>query len=242
MIIKNYKIKNRLNNISVIALLLWSTNGYCCLSCSKELQHAIRESIYTNIFVMFSAFIVLTLIISALIYFSAKNYNLDPNPDRASSKTVQLAAAAMILGIGIGGFADGIVFHQILQWHQMLSNKFPPNTVVQKSVNMFWDGIFHLFTLLCTIAGVYLLWKALRKININTSGNLLCGGMLAGWGVFNLVEGIINHHILKMHNVREAVINKELWNYGFLFFGILLLLSGWLLMRKTHTSLNIEIK
>jgi uncharacterized membrane protein len=163
---------------------------------------------------------------------------LDTYPDRAYSKTasVPLAATAMALGIGIGGFADGIVFHQILQWHEMLSNKFPTNTFVQKSVNMFWDGIFHLFTLVCTIVGVYLLWKVMRKININTSGNLLRGGMLAGWGVFNLVEGIINHHLLEMHNVREVAINKELWNYVFLLFGILLLLSGWLLMRKACTS------
>lgn len=234
----HYKIKNQLNKIAIIALLLWSSTGYCCVNCNKEVQHAIRESIYTNIFVMFSAFIVLAVIISALIYFSTKNYDLNPNPGIASSlrASIPLAAAAMVLGIGIGGFADGIIFHQILQWHEMLSNKFPPDTVVQKSVNMFWDGIFHLFTLLCTIVGVYLLWKVLRKNNINISGNLLCGGMLAGWGVFNVVEGLINHNILEMHNVREAAMNKELWNYGFLFFGTLLLLAGWLLINTARNS------
>ena len=226
-----------INKLLFIGLMLFTSNGYCCINCNKELQHAISESFYTNIFVMFSAFIVLALIIITLIYLSVRNYNVNSNPDFiiASEKTasIPLFAAAMVLGIGIGGFADGIILHQILQWHEMLSNKFPPNTVLQKSVNMFWDGIFHLFTLLSTIVGIYLLWKVLRKSNVNSSGNLLVGGMLAGWGVFNLVEGIINHQILEMHNVREISINKELWNYGFLLFGILLLLFGWLLVRKT---------
>ncbi|MDR7211049.1 DUF2243 domain-containing protein [Flavobacterium piscis] len=242
----NYKITNRLNKILFIGLLLFTSNGYCCINCNKELQQAISDSFFTNIFIMFSAFIVLTLIIVALIYLSVRNYNLDSNSDIAASKitSVPLVTAAIVVGIGIGGFADGIVLHQILQWHEMLSNKFPPDTVLQKSVNMFWDGIFHLFTLLSTIVGIYVLWKVLRKINTNTSGYLLTGGMLAGWGVFNLVEGIINHQTLEMHNVRELTTNKELWNYGFLFFGILLLLFGWLIIRKEYLSsgYNVEIK
>lgn len=230
---KNYKITVRLHTILFIVLLLFSSNGYCCTSCNKELQQAISESIYTNIFIMFSAFIVLTLIIIILVYLSVRNYNLNSIIDSAVSKvtSVPLIASSLVLGIGIGGFADGIVLHQILQWHEMLSNKFPPDTVLQKSVNMFWDGIFHLFTLLATIVGIYLLWNVLRKVKFNTSGYLLSGGILAGWGIFNLVEGIINHQILEMHNVREVAANKELWNYGFLLFGILLLLSGWLLIR-----------
>jgi uncharacterized membrane protein len=84
--------------------------------------------------------------------------------------------------------------------------------------------------------GVYLLWKLLKKNNINTSGYLLSGGMLAGWGVFNLIEGIINHQILQMHNVREITANKDLWNYGFLLFGIALLFVGWLIIRKGKNS------
>ncbi|MBA3481110.1 MAG: DUF2243 domain-containing protein, partial [Pirellulales bacterium] len=32
-----------------------------------------------------------------------------------------LIAAATLLGIGLGGFVDGILFHQLLQFHNMLS-------------------------------------------------------------------------------------------------------------------------
>ncbi|MEJ7681197.1 MAG: DUF2243 domain-containing protein [Segetibacter sp.] len=111
---------------------------------------------------------------------------------------VPLTAAATVLGIGIGGFIDGIVFHQILQWHEMISNKIPPVTYIAKSVNMFWDGIFHAFTLMVTITGVILLWKLLRRNNVDHSGNLLTGGLLLGCGLFNLLEGLADHQITEV--------------------------------------------
>lgn len=223
-----------LNKILIVMIFLYTSNGYGCINCNKEIQQAIKESIYTNIFIMFAAFIVLAFVVLLLTYLATKRYNTEFNQNTGfyQLSALPLIYSAMVLGIGIGGFADGIVLHQILQWHEMLSNKFPPNTLLHKSVNMFWDGIFHLFTLLSTIVGIYLLWKLLKRININTSGYLLIGGMLAGWGVFNLIEGIINHQILQMHNVREISVNKDLWNYGFLLFGILLLFIGYLIIRK----------
>lgn len=51
--------------------------------------------------------------------------------------------AALLLGIGMGGFVDGIVLHQILQWHNMLSNRIPPTTMDGMRINMMWDGVFH---------------------------------------------------------------------------------------------------
>ncbi|RYF47809.1 MAG: DUF2243 domain-containing protein, partial [Cytophagaceae bacterium] len=102
----------------------------------------------------------------------------------------------MVIGIGLGGFIDGIVLHQILQWHEMLSAKIPNTEYVGKSINMFWDGIFHFFCLLVTLVGIVLLWKLLKRNDINRSGKLLSGGLLLGWGLFNIVEGVIDHHLL----------------------------------------------
>ncbi len=138
----------------------------------------------------------------------------------------------MVLGIGAGGFIDGIVLHQVLQWHEMLSNKLPPTTLVNKSVNMFWDGIFHFFTLLVTLTGIILLWNTGRRTDADRSGKLLTGGMLMGWGIFNVGEGIIDHHLLKLHNVREVSSNPEAWNWGFLAFSLLLLFIGSRIIRS----------
>ncbi len=64
------------------------------------------------------------------------------------------------------------------------------------------------------------------------SGRALLGWILAGWGLFNLVEGIVDHEILGIHHVREgAGINETAWDLGFLFFGALLVFGGWLLAR-----------
>lgn len=53
------------------------------------------------------------------------------------------------------------------------------------------------------------------------------GSMLAGWGLFNVVEGIIDHEILGIHHVHPG--GGQLgWDIGFLVFGALALaLGGW---------------
>jgi uncharacterized membrane protein len=213
----------------------FSYDAISCISCNRAIQKGIYNSMfYPNLLIMLSAFIVLAIIIAVLFRLATKRYNsrMAADPSFKVPAATPLTSAAMVLGIGIGGFIDGIVLHQILQFHEMLTNKLPADTLVNKSINMFWDGIFHLFTLITTIIGVYLLWRLLRKVNINRSGYLLTGGLLSGWGLFNLVEGIIDHQILKLHNVNEYAMNPELWNVGFLIFGVLLLLIGWIYIRK----------
>jgi len=116
-----------------------------------------------------------------------------------------LIAAGTLLGIGMGGFVDGIVLHQILQVHNMLSAKLPPNTLANVEINMVWDGIFHAFTWLMTAIGLSMLWKAGQKREVPWSTKTFLGSLLQGWGIFNLVEGIIDHHLLNLHHVVERL-------------------------------------
>lgn len=97
----------------------------------------------------------------------------------------------------------------------MLSAKIPATEYIGKSVNMFWDGIFHFFCLVVVLIGVVLLWKLLWRKDVNRSGKLLGGGLLLGWGLFNIVEGVIDHHMLKLHNVMELAIDHDPANYAF---------------------------
>jgi uncharacterized membrane protein len=87
----------------------------------------------------------------------------------------------------MGGFVDGILFHQILQLHNMLSARRPPTTVVNIEVNMVWDGLFHAFTWIVTAVGLVMLFRAGHRKEVPWSGRVLVGSMLAGWGLFNLV-------------------------------------------------------
>src|ERR1043165_369338 len=99
-----------------------------------------------------------------------------------------VVGAGLLLGIGLGGFFDGIVLHQILQWHNMLSSRIPPTTLVEMKYNMMWDGLFHAVTWLITAIGIGLLFRAGRRADAAWSGRVLVGTMLGGWGLFNLFE------------------------------------------------------
>jgi uncharacterized membrane protein len=147
-----------------------------------------------------------------------------------------LISAGTLLGIGMGGFIDGIVLHQILQVHNMLSARRPPTTVVNMEINMVWDGLFHAFTWLMTALGLWLLWRAVNRPDVPRSGRTLVGAMVFGWGLFNLVEGIIDHHILGLHHVRDLPIHVPSYDWLFLAIGGAgFIMLGWALARGPLT-------
>jgi uncharacterized membrane protein len=138
-----------------------------------------------------------------------------------------------LLGMGLGGFVDGIVLHQILQWHNMGSARMPPVTLDAVRENMRWDGFFHAGAWLLTLSGVYLLLRHARSGARVPTTRMFSGQMLAGWGAFNLVEGIIDHHILALHHVRDLPAHVPVYDWMFLLFGGLgLLLVGGFLARE----------
>jgi uncharacterized membrane protein len=141
-------------------------------------------------------------------------------------------APGILLGIGLGGFVDGIVLHQILQWHHMLSaeGSYPTTTVAGLETNTLWDGIFHAATWVAVVVGIYMIWRRTTIWRWATSGRAFVGWMLVGWGLFNVVEGIVDHHLLGLHHVREgAAVNETAWDLAFLAFGAVLIAGGWLL-------------
>src|SRR5947209_152403 len=125
----------------------------------------------------------------------------------------------------MGGFVDGILFHQILQIHNMLSNRVLRDSLVNEQVNMFWDGLFHAFTWGCVAVGLRLLWRAVKLPGAILSGRALCGSMVLGWGLFNVVEGTVDHQILQLHHVYQNG-NHLLWDIVFLLFGVFNLVLG----------------
>ena len=140
--------------------------------------------------------------------------------------------AGVLLGIGLGGFVDGIVLHQILQWHNMMSNWVPPVTMAAMSYNMVWDGAFHAAVWLATLVGVFLLWSAAYRRDAIPSPGAFVGQLFLGWGLFNLIEGIIDHQLLAIHYVRQ-VPNYQVYNLTFLAVGgVLFIVLGWMLMRR----------
>jgi uncharacterized membrane protein len=149
-------------------------------------------------------------------------------------------AAGILLGAGLGGFADGILFHQILQWHNMLSARLAPTDVLSIKVNMVWDGFFHAGCWLLTILGIALLWRAGSRSDVAWSGRVLLGSALGGWGLFNLIEGLIDHHLLGLHHVYEYTQRHGPWDLAFLLSGVLLLVVGVLTMRAGYADSQVR--
>jgi uncharacterized membrane protein len=156
----------------------------------------------------------------------------------AVMRPTPLIAAGVLIGAGLGGFVDGIVLHQILQWHHMLSSKLPPDNLVATKVNMYWDGIFHAAVWVLTAVGLRMLWTAGSRPDVPWSGSIFVGGLSLGWGLFNVIEGLIDHELLGLHHVQEYTTNKLPWDLSFLAFGVLLLLVGGVLIRAGRQHLS----
>ncbi|MBD2095295.1 DUF2243 domain-containing protein [Trichocoleus sp. FACHB-591] len=157
-----------------------------------------------------------------------------PNPlDRANQKgdRKSVVAAGVLFGLGFSGFFDGVVLHQILQWHHMLTSAgYADTTVAGLKLNTLADGLFHVVTYAFTLSGLVVLWRALERGNLAWSSKVFGGALLIGAGTFDVVEGIIDHHILGIHHVKSGP-NELAWDLAFLALGATLAILGWLLLR-----------
>lgn len=142
-----------------------------------------------------------------------------------------LISAGILLGSGLGGFVDGIVLHQLLQWHNMLSSVLPPTNLVDMKINMFWDGVFHSLVWVLCVLGLTVLFRAARRPDVPWSASAFVGSLCGGWGLFNFVEGIIDHQLLNLHHVHPGP-TQLAWDLGFIALGLLQMVVGVFLVRR----------
>jgi uncharacterized membrane protein len=101
-----------------------------------------------------------------------------------------LMSGGILLGLGLGGFFDGIAFHQILQWHQLVTSAgYPAKPASNLKLNTLLDGLFHAGAYIFTIAGVLVLWNRAPSVRLRWSRKKLLGSAMVEFGIFNLVEG-----------------------------------------------------
>jgi uncharacterized membrane protein len=148
----------------------------------------------------------------------------------------RITGPGIVLGLGLGGFVDGIVLHQVLQWHHMRTGEGTLGERSMKTVggleaNTLADGLFHIGTWVLLVVGLFWLWQVVGREGARWSWRELTGLLLAGWGVFDVVEGIVDHEILGIHHVRDDLGGPIAWDLGFLAFGALLVAGGALLAR-----------
>jgi uncharacterized membrane protein len=134
-------------------------------------------------------------------------------------------APGLLMGLGFGGFVDGIVLHEILQWHHMISNAEPTDTLAGLELNVVADGFFHVGTWLLVMAGTILTVRSWRQ-----------GRLAPNWS-FHL--GLL---LLGVHHVRDDLCGPRSWDIGFLVFGVVQIVVGWLIHRRGARSLSQSVQ
>ncbi len=150
------------------------------------------------------------------------------------SNNRRLSRAGIVIGVGLGGLVDSFLLHMILQWHHLLSNIIPSDSVENIHRLMTTDGMFDAACFLIILTGVLLLRNSATNDLVVPSFVAFAGQMIFGWGLFNTVEGIINHHILQIHYVRQV---PEYAVYNWTFLGAAgggFLILGWFLMQRNR--------
>lgn len=106
---------------------------------------------------------------------------------------------AGVFGFGFSGLVDVLVLHHVLQWHHLVSGRYPMDTLAGLRTNILADGLFSLGMLLVASVGAGLLWRAERAAPSPLAVRPLAGGALVGLGVFDVFDVVVDHALLGLH-------------------------------------------
>ena len=145
------------------------------------------------------------------------------------------AIAAGVLGFALGGFFDGIMLHQVLQWHHFLS-LVPGEALRDIRAQILADGLFHVAVYAIAALGLWLLWRA-RGGLAAANGRRMLGAALLGFGIWQVVDVAGFHWVVGIHRIRVDVPNPLLWDLGWLaVVGLPPLLAGLWLRRSASSA------
>lgn len=136
---------------------------------------------------------------------------------------------ATVLGFALGGFFDGILLHQILQWHHLLS--LVPE-VSGLRFQVLWDGYFHALMYVIAALGLHGLWRSRGDLT-GRRGFQTLGAILIGFGVWHGVDGVLSHWVLGIHRIKLDSPDPLMWDLIWFFaFGVVPIVVGALLSRR----------
>lgn len=124
---------------------------------------------------------------------------------------------SFLLGVGIIAAIDEIVFHQLLAWHHFYDRSTP-------AIALLSDGILHASELIAIVAGFFLFSDLRRRSKVHPLA--AWSGFFSGMGVFQLFDGIVDHKVLRVHQVRYEVDNLFIYDLSWNLAGLILLLIG----------------
>jgi uncharacterized membrane protein len=148
---------------------------------------------------------------------------------RAASWRGRVAWSGVLVGLGVAGFVDETVFHQLLHWHHFYDKSTPAAGLVS-------DGLFHAFSWFATVAALFLLVDARRRGRVAMSR--WWGGLLVGAGAFQLYDGTVQHKLLGLHQIRYGVELRP-YDWAWNVIAVVLLAAGALLLARTRDRVRV---
>lgn len=152
-----------------------------------------------------------------------------PNPTAPARLAGRSILAGTLMGIGVAGFIDETVFHQLLHWHHFYDKGSATAALVS-------DGFFHAGSWVCIVVGLFL-FADLQRRSATVPRRVWAGGLL-GWGGFQVYDGLFQHKVLHLHQIRyhvDLLPYDLVWNIA---GGVGLLIGAWLLLGKPGRSAN----
>ena len=143
-----------------------------------------------------------------------------------------LRGGAIATGFALGGFFDGILLHQVLQWHHLLS-LVPGEPYRDIGVQVLADGLFHVGMFGVVVLGLWLMWRGRAAAGAPGFGRLLAADAVLGFALWNIVDIVFFHWVVGFHRLRVDVADPLPWDIGWLVaFGLLPLALVPLLRRR----------
>jgi len=129
-----------------------------------------------------------------------------------------------LIGVALMAAVDEIVFHQILSWHHFYDRSTP-------AIGLLSDGLLHAVEVVALVAGSFLLLDARRRSSLRAS--VAVAGGLTGAGLFQLWDGVVDHKLLRVHQVRYEV-DLLPYDVAWVASGALLLVAGIVLSMRVR--------
>lgn len=155
--------------------------------------------------------------------------------DLSAASDNRTVAGAATIGFALGGFFDGILLHQVLQWHHLFS-LVSGETWRDMRMQILMDGWFHVLHWVIAAFGLWLLWTAPPRGR--AADKRVLGAALLGFSVWQFVDVVLFHWIFMIHRIRVDVPNPLAYDLGWLItFGVTTLGAGlWLWRSQGGTS------
>lgn len=137
--------------------------------------------------------------------------------------------SGILFGLGFAAFVDEVIFHQLLHWHKFYD-------LSSTSVGLISDGLFHAFSWFATVGSLYLVADLRRRQGLWVK--MWWSGKLIGAGGFQLYDGLIQHKLMRIHQIRyhvDLIYYDIIWNV----LAFVMILIGFILYQKAKSDAKV---